>query len=165
MPTYKEEVEELVESGVITQEKADRLLDLSMAKEAVREFDAIKRERDELASFKADVETAPLRAKALKDTLGVEWEGLTYAEQDFLKRNIPTEKFTDKEHIAQMVQQGGIKYEPPQQTPQNLPAAAGVVNQAVSGGTQGAPVDRAALFAGAKTPEEVAQLAAQFPPQ
>lgn len=152
-----------VPTDVIEGFKAE--LDNSGVRQKLENELAWRREHGEPAVAKVqEYQTEPVRAESLKK-LGLDYDSQPPYAKDWLRTNIPADKLTDQEFVAGKIQEGGFQVTPPQQTPQNLPAAAGVVNQAVSGGTQGAPVDRAALFAGAKTPEEVAQLAAQFPPQ
>ena len=171
MPSFEETIEQLEDAGV-AQATIDSLkeahqaeLDASSLRKKLGELEAWKREQGEPALQKLnEYQTEPVRAESLKK-LGLDYDSQPPYAKDWLRANIPADKLSDAEFVASKIQEGGFQTVAPQPEPQPLPNAAGVVNQAVSGGQQGAPVDRAALFAGAKTPEEVAQLAAQFPPE
>lgn len=108
MARYVERMDELLANGTITQETYDELVDLNAAKEAIREFETVKRERDELAQFKTEVEIAPKRAEAVKNA-GVDFESLPAYGQDYLKRNIPADKLEDGDFVASVIQQGGFQ--------------------------------------------------------
>ena len=139
-------------------------LDSSSLRQKLESEIAWRKEHGEPAVQKVSYfETQPKRKETLAG-IGIDYDSLPKYGQEVLD-SLPADKLDDKEFVANFVQSKGFEAnsQQPTQTPQ--PGAAGVVNQAIAGGTQGAAVDRDALLASAKTPEEVLALARQHPVQ
>lgn len=107
MARYSDLLNQLLEDEVLTQEQHDELADLSAAKEAIKEFNEVKRERDELAAFKQQVETSPKRKEALK-RVGVDYDAVPKYGQKALDA-IPSEDLDDLEKLAGHVQAEGFE--------------------------------------------------------
>lgn len=135
MAKYTERLNELLESGVLTQEQHDELADLSIAKEAIKEFNEVKRERDEAVSKVSRYETLP----KLKESLGK--VGINYDDQPKYAKEaldrIPADKLDDLEHVATYVQEQGFQATPAQKQEGGArPAAEAIVNQGLQAGSQ-----------------------------
>lgn len=107
MAKYIERLEELRDAGKLSDEEFSELADLSAAKDAIKEFNSVRTERDELAAFKAHVETAPKRKEALQ-RVGIDYDALPKYGQKALDA-IPTEDLDNLEKVAGFVSELGFE--------------------------------------------------------
>ena len=116
MAKYTDRLNELLNDGTLTQDVFDELADLSVAKDAIKEFNQVKSERDELATFKAQVETAPKRKEALK-RVGIDYDAQPKYGQKTLDA-LPADKLDDLDFVAKYVTDEGFAatLQPEQQT-------------------------------------------------
>lgn len=107
MARYTERLDQLLNDGVLTQEQYDELADLSIAKDAIKEFNKVKSERDQFASKLEQFETAPKRKEALK-RVGIDYDALPKYGQKALD-GIPAEDLDNLEKVAEFVQNEGFE--------------------------------------------------------
>lgn len=158
MAKYIERLEELRDAGKLTDEEFADLADLSAAKDAIKEFNQIKSERDDLASFKQNVETAPKRKEALKRA-GIDYDALPKYGQKALD-GIPAEDLDDLEKVSKFVKDEG--FEASIKTPDpGEQSGADTITAALTDMGSGTPVrtdaqaEYEAARDAAKTPEEL----------
>ena len=129
MARYLDKLNELLEAGTLSQADYDELADLSAAKEAIKEFNQVKSERDDLQGRVERFETAPKRKEALK-RVGIDYDAQPKFAQRFLD-GIDAETLDDLEQLAKVVNDEGFEAKVEQASGGDEPAAAQIVSQGV----------------------------------
>lgn len=107
MARYTERLNDLLDEGTITQEQYDELADLSVAKEAIKEFNNLKKERDEFEQKVQRYETQPKRKAAL-EPFGIDYDRSPKYLKEVFDRFDP-EKLEDREYISEQLRQNEIE--------------------------------------------------------
>lgn len=161
MAKYTDRLNQLVEDGVLTQEQHDELADLSVAKDAIKEFNQIKAERDELATKVQTFETQPKRKAAL-EKFGIDYTTSKKYLRDVFDK-IPADKLEDADFISQHLRDNEVEVTAgTEQTPGATPAAARVDAALNTGGASSEQSSYEQAVGAAQTPEELDQVYARF---
>lgn len=148
MARYTERLNSLLEDGTITQETYDELADLSVAKDAIKEFNNVKRERDEFEQKVQQYESLPKRREALGQ-FGIDYDkSPKYLRSIF--DSLDAKKLDDREYVSQQLRDNEIEVQlSEEQASEDRPAAADIVDAALSAPLTGSKV-------GATTPKDFA---------
>jgi hypothetical protein len=164
MAKYLDRLNQLLSDGKISQEEHDELADLSVAKEAIKEFNQVASERDSLKAQVQTFESLPKRKAAL-EPFGINYDNSPkYLRQVF--DQMDPEKLGDKEYVSKHLADNEVDVnlkaaEGQQGTPSG---AAQIVNHAASAGAGVTTLtDRAARIEAAQSPEELDTIYKEMP--
>lgn len=112
MAKYLDRLNGLLEEGVLTQEQYDELADLSAAKEAIKGFNQIRSERDELQNKLQRYETQPKRKAAL-EPFGIDYDKAPkYLKSVF--DSMDPDKLEDQDYVSQHLRDNDVEVTAPQ---------------------------------------------------
>lgn len=155
MGRYTDRLNQLLEDGVLSQDQYDELADLSVAKEAIKEFNDVKKERDTLRQEVQTFETQPKRKAALEQ-FGIDYDkSPKYLRQVF--DQMDPEKLDDQDYISQHLRDNEVEVNPtnaPADTGER-PAAAAIVDHAVASTRTPSQETYEQAVEAAQTPEEL----------
>ena len=161
MGRFENALKELAEKYDIDEEDLEKLSDSSIAREEIKNFKALERERDELAAKVETYEAAPKRIQALKDA-GIDWDSLNKRDQRIVERELTD--YDDPEKVSEFINEWGFEATE-QPVGDTKPAAQAGVNEALRGAssTNNQTKSRQQLIDEAQTPEALQKVLEQFP--